>query len=234
MASKVCLYQFDNRTDEQLGDQALLVQTNAERCATSDECSHTFEREEQTEHPPWWSKVLLVQKHMEQHPECDIVAWLDTDAVLNKDPQELDKKLGDRHMLISKDLPMWGDDVFNAGAWAVRNTTEGRAIMSDWADTYPKDKWNLTNKRWTCLQSAPDLPRSEKCAWAKEQYEQGCFSLNILPKHKAAIAHENWNVMNNSCLTQDHRNDATVCHFSLDLKRHIPDYMQSVSFHKLD
>ena len=115
-------------------------------------------------------------------------------------------------MLISRDLPIYGDcaaatcgdDDFNAGVWAVRNSVAGRKLMDAWWELFRADAWSKkANGSWVCVDTDEATGYSEPCEWGQEMFEQGAFVRHVLPRHRAEIRQATWMVLNNPCATTE-------------------------------
>ena len=178
--------------------------------------------------------MYLVREQLQSVPDCDVVAWLDTDAVVNAAPSAIAARLGSASMLISRDLPIYGDcaaatcgdDDFNAGVWAVRNSVAGRKLMDAWWELFRADAWSKkANGTWVCVDTDEATGNSEPCEWGQEMFEQGAFVRHVLPRHRAEIRQATWMVLNNPCATTELIGVATTCHFMQDLRHFIPVYL---------
>lgn len=216
----ICLLQYDNRTDERLGAQADLMNLNRELCDSLDNCNY-HKIQEEAERPVYWEKVFRANKLMKDHPECDVVAYLDSDAHVRRGNVDFfSKMMGDKDFLSSDDVAFdfHGRKPFNAGVWAVRNTNKGRQIMNDWEILYEGSRWkkNEETGEWHC----------PKCNWAGSSYEQGSFS-HVLKRHGGSIETVSYKELNNHrCNVPQKEIQASVCHFLGEKKEHIPDYIE--------
>lgn len=221
---RVCLFQWDNRDDATLGDQARLMERNRLTCVGLENCAYFRTQEPSPDRPVYWQKVFKTRELMHAHPECDIIAYLDSDAVVRRTHVDFfDAKMGDKHALISDDVSrdrtkVWTrNKPFNAGVWAVRNTSQGRDIMQDWASLYDPAQWTRTrDDRWTC----------GACEWAGDAYEQGSFRRVLDGPNGRHIARVPFAELNNpDCNDRFKRLPADVCHFMADAKRGIDPYL---------
>lgn len=231
----ICLFQFDDRSDDDLGYQLPLMNMNQDLCTMDSNCLRYTVDRLGVELPAWWNKVHLVLDHMWSNMDCDSVAWLDSDAVVNGPPSTLSTQLGKFTMFISRDIPVWNDDdPFNAGAWVVRNSARGRKLMEDWLQMYPRypaAEWNQSNGRWDCNQLDPVNGGIRSCEWGQQWFEQGTFSNHILPKYRKSIYQTSWAILNSPCVDDDEIRAAVVCHFADNLKPLMGMYMEA---HGLD
>ena len=105
----------------------------------------------------------------------------------------------------------------------VNNTRKGREIMTEWMNLYPKNKWSKNaDGKWVCK-----VDDNTECEWSRNEYEQGAFNTNILERYKSHINHYDWRTLNHRCQNEGGDNDpaARVCHFSLNYKDTIPEYL---------
>jgi len=118
--------------------------------------------------PPYWGKVFEIYKIMISKPELSYIIWLDSDAIFyNFDKNKLINLLNtnlDYSFIMSKDMPPWENNDFNAGSFIVKNDKIGIEIIKKWMKLYNPDKWTYFNDEW--------LTESD---WANEDYEQGAF-----------------------------------------------------------
>jgi hypothetical protein len=217
----VCLFQWDNRTDAQLGAQAELMVENQKLCASLPNCTY-YKTQAKEERPVYWEKVFQTNALLKAHPECDLVVYLDSDAVIRRPHLRfLDAMRPEQHFLASDDTAFdpaalfLRPKPFNAGVWAVRNTVEGRDIMNDWESLYPSTRWRRDGDKWSC----------PGCSWAGAAYEQGAF-VNILRDRPDQVHLTSAARLNNMhCLDPRHAVAADVCHFMGDRKRDIREFL---------
>jgi len=80
---------------------------------------------------------------------------------------------------------MWGTP-FMAGVFIVKNNDAGRNIFREWMACYNPNVWTRDEKgAWKC---------TGKGGWSGEDYEQGAFYKNILPKYPEDIRALPWYV----------------------------------------
>ena len=192
---------------------------NEALCDGLDNCTY-FKTREKERMPVYWEKVFRVNETMKAHQKCDIVAYLDSDAVIRKKHVDFfDKRMGDKHALVSGDE--WHD--MNAGVWAVRNTREGNEIMDNWETLYGSSTgWKQTKDgKWKC----------KGCLWGGSQYEQGSFC-HVSKQHKHNIMRVAQDVLNNKrCIHPTASIKADVCHFMGWQKKDIENYANRVEEH---
>lgn len=222
--SNVCIIQYDDRDRSGLKEMDLLMKHNEKICAQSELCAYTRYCHPATERPVYWEKVHAVSNHMQNNPECDIVAYLDSDAVLNQSGNLLIDP--SKHFLATTDynflnpiLPVSGAK-FNAGVFAVRNSALGREIIDDWISKYDASDWKLDDEnKWVCENA------SKKCIWSESSYEQGAF-LKTMKSFADVIQFEPaYKLNNNKCQYPSEQKTAQVCHFYGKAKKHIQKYI---------
>lgn len=213
MSQKWCLVQTDDRTDDQLGDMAKLMNHNRTMCNGDADCTYIRETEGNANVAPYWRKVHAIKQCLERD-ECGVCMYLDTDAILNskewKGSQSIDAFLESKDMGLSCD---WGRDRFNAGVFAVKNTAIGHAIVDKWLDTAPSNAWSReSNGKWKCTSA-----NGSKCRWAGVEYEQGAFIKHIFPEYSEHINEASPHKWNNE--------NYTTCEGSV--KHFLGDYGQT-------
>lgn len=161
----VTIVQFDNRPPEQLGLMLALAARNrayAERHGYH----YQFVRGALFDLPVYWQKPALCREFLTRG--SDVVAWLDTDAVLHDHDRRIENLfLGDEAMVGAGDNPYW-DTPFNAGVFFARGP-EGAEIMARWAALFAGTAWRRTETAWICEDE-----------WAGPSYEQGAFNLHLM------------------------------------------------------
>lgn len=158
--------------------------------------------------PPYWAKVRAVLTTMttmtsdvsddtseisENLNRLDAVLWLDSDAGLTSHGAlHLDSLFDspDQFFAFAGDCPEW-DSRFNAGVWAVRNSSQGRNLMEKWLSTFDTNSWTLqdeVNHKWTC--NGP---------WAGNKYEQGSMKELLFGWHRTEeekhLAEKEWSLL---------------------------------------
>lgn len=236
--SHLCVVQYDNRSEEKLGDQSLLMHRNEELCQRDSACSY-FNLKYDADKPVYWEKVFAVSNVMEENPQCDVVAYIDSDAVMHTSPDVFTKDFGDSSFLMSNDpsmarmlsdelkdmMKLEDDDIlpnemfppFNAGVWAVRNTSKGKEIMQEWKSLYDPSKWFVDETgEWNC---------GRGCKYAGENYEQGAFT-TVIDKYSDDMQQDSWRVWNNRLCSDTVAEEANVCHFAGFHKMNISKYVE--------
>jgi len=141
---------------------------------------HLFLTETEFKISPYWVKVFLVDKYLSQY---DYIIWLDSDAVIFN--WSLLPTL-EKDFIYTTDPPSFNYvtyGTFNAGIFIVKNSSIGRAIISDWKAGYDPEKWSFTGT-WNC----PDQ-------WAGPSYEQGYFCEHLLEKYSKHLQKVPQNIM---------------------------------------
>lgn len=221
----ICIVQYDDRSEEELGHQAELMKQNEKLCKEKSSSCTYFNLKYNADKPIYWEKVFVTSDVMKSNPQCDIVAYLDSDAVMNTSPDMFADAMKNSDFLLTDDpsldpKKLWTQlKPFNAGVWAVRNSETGIQIMEEWKNAYNPDMWwkNAKN-RWTC---------GLTCEWGGPAYEQGAF-VSVINDHCESMRKESWKVWNNKLCDSDIPSDALVCHFMGGHKRSIPKYIQSL------
>ena len=142
--------------------------------------------------PPWWRKVFALRDLLVVDPERDqlIVLWMETDAHLTicqrNDPIKLATRDPQMSMWISPDAPP-AVVPFNAGAFLVRGSTRGRALVNHWCSVYDPAVWarvpSKSNLSGLQKQSTTQAFHWKHTVgrWAGVAYEQGSFIHHLLP-----------------------------------------------------
>ncbi len=166
---KTIIVQFDDRPFEELGKRLTLVKQNAEY-ARSHGYTHVFHTNAGNYVASYWAKVFLAEHYLRQG--YDIVAWLDTDAVVHDSSQKIEDYFSDDQAFVyAPDSPPWHGP-FNAGVFFCRGA-DGLRIIQEWASHYRHDMWEKQDGKWRC--KSPE--------WSGPFYEQGAFYINLLPKY---------------------------------------------------
>ena len=165
--------------------------------------------------PPYWNKVKLVNDIIE-HEECKGVMWMDTDAVIINHDMTIEELMpSDKHMTFAADSPVWAlRSPFNAGVWMVRNSKEGKYIMTQWMNRYDPSSWTKHGTSWTSLG-----------IWAGNTYEQGSFS-ELLPSIRTLVHEVDWKVLQDVQVTTD----TFTLHFSNNQKPLRPTVFEAHPF----
>lgn len=225
---KLCIVQYDDRSDEKLGIMKRLMHRNQSICELSENCEYRRYAHPATNRPVYWEKVLAVKDHMERNPHCSTVAYLDSDAVINSEAvDDIFQVHDDKHFLYTNDYN-WPLDPFhhfrsgskfNAGVFAVRNTPIGRKIMQNWSDGYDASYWKKTDQNWKCAVNSPD------CWWSSTAYEQGMFLKTSLHDKRNLQFVPAYQFNNNKCDRLEDMKKADVCHFYGSSKKNIPEFL---------
>ena len=153
--------------------------------------------------PPYWRKVLMVRDALRSGlPDgtlCTTILWMDRDAVITGAGPDLtlrghDMRIshdGVRRMCLHDRSPSdrWRCLHFNAGAFLVRSSSTGLAILDAWAafwETYASRHWRRSLQgKWycvaPCVEDARCAAATAPCHWAGQSYEQGAFYRSVLP-----------------------------------------------------
>lgn len=167
---KILIVQFDDRPFEELGKRLSLVNQNAAyaKLRGYDHIFHTTLGEHVAS---YWGKVFVTEHYLRNG--YDIVAWLDTDAVVHDNTQRIeDYFAGDEAFVYAPDSPPWHGP-FNAGVFFSKGI-RGLQLMQEWASHYRPDMWEKESGKWRC--KSPE--------WSGPFYEQGAFYINLLPKYR--------------------------------------------------
>jgi hypothetical protein len=188
---KTLLLQIENRTTEPL---KTFMDSNRRTCDALN-IEYVFRDRGPGGVPPYWWKVLVLKELMLERLDVDIFMWLDSDAFLipprirhrrrvdsagsrheSRPSQDSENPLAslaarfpEADLFIGPDAPMYSM-AFNAGAFLVRNSPRGRALMQRWADLFDPRVW-IETKPGIFMTPGP---------WAGSAYEQGAFILNLL------------------------------------------------------
>lgn len=158
--------------------------------------------------PPYWGKVFEIYKIIKKQPNLSYIIWLDSDAVFyNFDKIKLIALLNDNidySFIMSKDMPPWETNDFNAGSFIVKNDEIGLEIIKKWMTYYNPDKWYNVNDEWLT-----------NAQWADEDYEQGSFSKYIYHDKKffKYIKQLPFYILNNNNCS-DNNSDIVVSHLA--------------------
>ena len=197
----ICVVQFDDRSPLPYALKKLMLM-NRDHCKRNNIHYHLFHGN--SNFPPYWNKVKLILKLLTEE-SYDIVIWLDSDALINTRTDVgtfVATHMSDKHMLISNDMSPWSHGAFNAGVWAVKNSAEGRLIMTEWFSLYDPMKWKKHKNVWHTV---------SEDEYAGESYEQGSFVTNILPKYNNFIHKVNYKLINNPFYSS---NSNVIHHFA--------------------
>lgn len=226
MAASMCVVQMDDRPadDRALQQVQPLLEHNRE-AAGAEGVPYTF-YDRGGEMPPYWQKVRIVADALSSG-RCDSVLWLDSDAAVANGYAQLARLLPeDKHMLVGRDLPeyaAYGPTGFNAGAFLVRNSEVGRAIVDEWLTLFPSHAWSRPGARWECREES-----GEYCRWAGPRFEQGAFEEQVLPLRRSSIQVVDYSAMNSPCRTPREAARASVCHFSQKHRGNIDEALRTL------
>lgn len=133
--------------------------------------------------PPYWAKVRLVQDVMAEHPACDYVVWIDSDAAVVEHAVRWEDQLAGLPDGAMSSDPFRAEPNNNAGVFAIRNSEQGRALLREWLAMYNPTAWQQSSSgAWAC----------PGCDWAGIEYEQGSFAkmlreakynMSVMPPH---------------------------------------------------
>lgn len=203
--SKYMILQLEDRNENMLNQ---FMDHNKEIC---DENNLRYMRKKKSSYhvPCYWGKIFEMKKLMTENPNTPFFMWLDSDAFfINFDKKRfttfVNKHLENKSMIITKDMPPWNDGEFNAGSFIVKNDSTGKKILEDWINLYNKNVWHY-NGEWTT-----------KAKWAGEEYEQGAFSMHILPKYRNNIQQLDYYFLNNN--NPEKNNEAITAHLARNFK----------------
>jgi hypothetical protein len=190
---RVAMLQLEDRDDPFFN---WCMNINKEYCKNHD-IDYIFFKSGPDTMPAYWAKVQVVLDIMNLGKH-DLVIWMDSDAFVYKnkvDVRNFFSSDSKHSMVIAGDPPQWGNPVFMAAVWAVKNDSIGRKIMNEWMTHYKSEYWEkLTNGKW----------RSKRGAWAGINYEQGSFAQAILPKYTKAIKSLNWYILHETNCKNPH------------------------------
>ena len=162
-------------------------------------------------YPPYWGKIAKIRDILNEIKltDVDYVFWVDSDAFFINFSKERLFSFLDKHnnydFICTHDMPPWNTD-FNAGVFIVKNSDNGRNIISKWLSYYHPNVWKYDEslKKW-----------STDAEWAGVEYEQGAFSSYILKDSelsKYIVRLPYYYLNNNNC--SDNLEDALVVHLA--------------------
>lgn len=187
-AAKVALVQYEDRDDRLLLE---LVALNARYCERWG-YEHVFIRRVSADIPPWWVKCFVLLEVLKKG--YDIVAWLDSDAVVHDQERSVDSVfVGPESMVHSSDPPAWANpSVFNAGVLFFRGTADAVSLMEQWCASLDLSRWRKEDGQWMT-----DGP------WAGADYEQGAFVSRVMPMWamRGVIATRPWQELQSPWVT---------------------------------
>ena len=220
---RLCVFQYDNRDDATLGEQARLMARNRELCDEDPRCRY-HELRHPNERPVYWEKVFAGAEMLDEHPQCDVVAYMDSDAVFHTSPSHLmDAFPADKHFFAT---PCPYNKVFNAGVWAVRNTPKGRDIVDRWMALYDEKLWHRDPQTGAFNCVPYEGTDAQVCKWAGAAYEQGAF-LPLLETFASDIHNDAWQTWNQHECGKEVPSSTEVCHFMWRSKPNIGAYLRA-------
>ena len=174
--------------------------------------------------PPYWAKIFIMNKLINQNLYIDYFIWLDSDAfIINFNKlQNLIHKYNNYSMIITHDMPPWDIKYlgFNAGSFIIKNNINSKIIFKNWLLYYNSSKWifNKYNNQW--------FTESE---WAGNDYEQKSFITYIYnnSKFKKTILQLPYYYLNNNNC-QNYLDETIIIH----LARHHKNNSNNVNFCK--
>jgi hypothetical protein len=140
--------------------------------------------------PPAWSKLLLIEHFLANHPSCTWLMWIDADAVITNPAQRLEDLIDDDiDFLVAKDV---ANSPINTGVFFIRNCA---AALNMLRHAYSKVQY-LRHPCWEQLAVADamrDCSRSVRSRIVSrrlfnsflDEYQRGDFVI-----HFAGCAHE--------------------------------------------
>lgn len=122
---------------------------------------------------PYWIRVKDLIDLSESCDDNTLFIYLDLDTCINplfmdKSIQEIIHSLDAKqewNMYIGKDTT--NTKYINTGVMMIKNTEWSRQMLRYWWSKYDRNAWNVRNGKWTCQ------AKGKKCAWARDNYEQG-------------------------------------------------------------
>ena len=165
----MALVQYDDRDKIEYGP---LILKNKEYCEKYN-ITYIFLKKGYESYPPWWRKVFIIRDLLNHYKS---IIWVDTDAcIIGK--QHFDTLFSeDKHFIMSPNPPLFRITLFVhlaasfcAGVWAVKNTSQGKAILDHWCDQYNPNQWKYDGKTWI-----------GDGTYGGHSYEQGSFQISLL------------------------------------------------------
>lgn len=171
--------------------------------------------------PPYWEKVFLINKYLRNY---NAILWLDSDAVIYNTEIRVEDLLNQFEIndgiLGCNDPPPWKAQ-FMASVFIVTNTKMGRKIIHDWCNLFKPERWVRENNEWKC----------DNCPWAGDDYEQGCFNTQIIPKYnKTNIKLLPWYVFNSYLQNDVDKETSFTLHFTGIYKIYLETFFISNKF----
>lgn len=206
---RVAIVQFDDRPREQIGLYSWLMRRNQAYAARQGYDYHYFDQA-RFDLPVYWQKPSLCRKVLESG--YDLVAWLDTDAVVNDLERRIEDVFsGPEVMVAAPDNPFWSSP-FNAGVFFARGAG-GARVMGRWADLFAGTAWRRTETAWICEED-----------WAGPDFEQGAFALHLLDElaRSGELKLLDWRTLQAPFPTAE----AFTLHFAGPFKANLPAYLQ--------
>lgn len=166
----ITVVSFDDRSARHVAMSWEMNQAYCERYGHRFETHKTFDQAL----PPWWVKVFLVKRYLDQCRDSDSnwYVWLDSDAFLRLEQAPLAdflESIPAECSFVGAYDPLGLPGSFNSGVFAVRASATGRSIMDNWARCFDESVWAVDNGVWTTHGS-----------WAGRCYEQGSFNECVL------------------------------------------------------
>lgn len=136
---------------------------------------------------PYYAKIFYVKEYMEDNIDtCDYVLFLDSDCLIADEERRIENIIRQYNLHTNKHFICTGDKVhINLGHFIVRNSRQGRSIMTSWVNLYDSARWkqsSITGK-YVCT-----TPFNRTCNWSGRYYEQGDFIEFIYPKFSGIIS----------------------------------------------
>lgn len=152
--------------------------------------------------PPYFWKVSVFLDLMNQGKH-DIICWMDSDAFVKDIKRDIRVFFNDtsESMVIAPDPPGWGSP-FMAAVYMAKNNSIGRQIFTEWIGYYDSTKWTkLEDGKWK---------HTGNGRWAGTEYEQGSYSINILPKYRNHIKVLPWYVLHETNCSKPHDDNWSI------------------------
>jgi len=185
----IILLQIEDRKDDKL---TRFMKENKKICQKNG-IQYIFIEKSRDHVPPYWGKIFELRRIMEENTDVDYFIWLDSDAFFihfnNNKLYELLKTHEKYSMIITKDMPPWGNAEFNAGSFIIKNDEYGNKIINKWCSLYNSNDWTYKDDKWVT-----------ESTWAGNSYEQGSFVTYILneSEYKSHIVQLPYDVLNNN------------------------------------
>ena len=102
-------------------------------------------------------KPKFIRQMMEEHPEAEVVCWIDADAIFHKFPEKIYSNKQELAVCILP-IPSKGKEELLSGLMGVRNTPKMRDVLDKWIKAMDKVPENYTKPEQQMLQDMlPDL-----------------------------------------------------------------------------